>query len=218
MYRSRGRSVWEWPATRRGWRRRGHRRPRRRRTRARISERATESRQPNRRHHNQERRTATCSHQPPTNLCTVMVLPRAREAMHSTTDDTATQSEPGWRTSSRRRPPRRRGARGEWRHHPCDFNCFANASTCGVDFGRSATERGARLRGSLVRALRVGWRVSLQSRICCAGRSTRCRRSLAEVRIPLCGDHDLPLPRPLDSRGAGCFLLSSAQLSEAAAQ
>ena len=181
MYRSRGRSVWEWPAT------------------------------PTR---------LAASRTPPTNLCTVMVRARPREAMHSTTDDTATQSRTRVKNLQSPGTPRRRGARGEWRHHHCDFNCYANASTsCSwVDFGSSATERGAGLPGSLMRGLRVGWRVSLQSGICCAGRSTRCRRSLAEVRIPLCGDHDLPLPRPLDSRGAGCFLLSSAQLSEAAAQ
>src|SRR5437016_6163106 len=35
---------------------------------------------------------------------------------------------------------------GPTKRYPCDFNCFANASACVVDLGRSATDRGARLR------------------------------------------------------------------------
>src|SRR5256886_8510957 len=35
---------------------------------------------------------------------------------------------------------------GPTKRYPCDFNCLANASACGVDLGRSATNRGARLR------------------------------------------------------------------------
>src|SRR5256885_16715462 len=35
---------------------------------------------------------------------------------------------------------------GPTKRYPCDFNCFANASACGVDLGRSAADRGARLR------------------------------------------------------------------------
>src|SRR2546422_2503567 len=35
---------------------------------------------------------------------------------------------------------------GPTKRYPCDFNCFANASACGVDLGRSASDRGARLR------------------------------------------------------------------------
>src|SRR6266487_4451843 len=34
---------------------------------------------------------------------------------------------------------------GPTKRYPCDFNCFANASACGVDLGSSATDRGARL-------------------------------------------------------------------------
>jgi hypothetical protein len=37
---------------------------------------------------------------------------------------------------------------GPTKRYPCDFNCFANASACGVDLGRSATDRGARWFGS----------------------------------------------------------------------
>src|SRR5713101_10187235 len=35
---------------------------------------------------------------------------------------------------------------GPTKRYPCDFNCLANASDAGVDVGRSATERGARVR------------------------------------------------------------------------
>src|SRR5206468_285911 len=31
---------------------------------------------------------------------------------------------------------------GPTKRYPCDFNCFANASACGVDLGRSARDRG----------------------------------------------------------------------------
>src|SRR5439155_11097839 len=34
---------------------------------------------------------------------------------------------------------------GPTKRYPCDFNCFANASACGVDLGSAATDRGARL-------------------------------------------------------------------------
>jgi hypothetical protein len=35
---------------------------------------------------------------------------------------------------------------GPTKRYPCDFNWCANASACGVDAGRSAMDRGARLR------------------------------------------------------------------------
>ena len=35
---------------------------------------------------------------------------------------------------------------GPTNRYPCDFNCLANASACGVDVGRSVRDRGARLR------------------------------------------------------------------------
>ena len=35
---------------------------------------------------------------------------------------------------------------GPTKRYPCDFNSFANASACGVDVGRSPSDRGARLR------------------------------------------------------------------------
>src|SRR6186713_2821286 len=35
---------------------------------------------------------------------------------------------------------------GPTKRYPCDFNCFANASASAVDVGRSARDRGARLR------------------------------------------------------------------------
>src|SRR6185437_8801416 len=48
---------------------------------------------------------------------------------------------------------------GPTKRYPCDFNCLANASACGVDFGRSATDRGARsrvIRQDFARAVRLG--------------------------------------------------------------
>src|SRR6185437_9298711 len=35
---------------------------------------------------------------------------------------------------------------GPTKRYPCDFNCLEKASACGVDLGRSARDRGARLR------------------------------------------------------------------------
>src|SRR6476620_8327587 len=35
---------------------------------------------------------------------------------------------------------------GPTKRYPCDLSCFANASACGVEVGRSARDRGARLR------------------------------------------------------------------------
>ena len=35
---------------------------------------------------------------------------------------------------------------GPTNRYPCNFNRLANASACGVDVGRSARDRGARLR------------------------------------------------------------------------
>ena len=37
---------------------------------------------------------------------------------------------------------------GPTKRYPCDFSCFANASACGVEVGRSASDCGARLRVS----------------------------------------------------------------------
>src|SRR2546430_6138400 len=48
---------------------------------------------------------------------------------------------------------------GPTKRYPCDFNCLANASAAGVDAGRSAMDRGARVRVTswdLARATRVG--------------------------------------------------------------
>src|SRR6266536_5690907 len=36
--------------------------------------------------------------------------------------------------------------RGPTKRYPCDFNCCANVSACGVDLGRSERDRGARSR------------------------------------------------------------------------
>jgi hypothetical protein len=35
---------------------------------------------------------------------------------------------------------------GPTKRYPCDFNCFANAPASGVNVGRSARDRGARVR------------------------------------------------------------------------
>src|SRR5207245_10849784 len=48
---------------------------------------------------------------------------------------------------------------GPTKRYPCDFNCLANASAAGVDAGRSAMDRGARVRVTswdLARATRLG--------------------------------------------------------------
>jgi len=48
---------------------------------------------------------------------------------------------------------------GPTNRYPCDFNRFANSVACGVNFGSSATERGARSRPTsydLARARRLG--------------------------------------------------------------
>src|SRR6476660_2722109 len=79
---------------------------------------------------------------------------------------------------------------GPTKRYPCDLSCFANASACGVEVGRSARDRGARVRVisyDVASAARVGDADSIAralSTVACGASRVMRTRTPTSLRSP----------------------------------